>query len=271
MDTEKDIHTLSNSKTKATSFNRSQTELDSQLKLTNQGTIGHDLMYRRMSKILQAVFLITDNIEDTNVLKNNLRAEGLRALSLITDTDVISDANHHLAVLASIRKLRAVLMTAGTILLVKYDHVVLLHETLLNFEAVYKKSFMVPTLKDVIGDANELSTAALSSIQTSKIKSGLQLREPIRYEKDQMLQGSGAQKQMDRRKVILDLVKDKHRVTVKDVQLVVAGVSSKTLQRELLGMVADGVLRKEGERRWSVYLLRTNGNGNGNGATAHST
>jgi DeoR/GlpR family transcriptional regulator of sugar metabolism len=75
---------------------------------------------------------------------------------------------------------------------------------------------------------------------------------------------------MDRRKVILDLVKDKHRVTVKDVQLVVTGVSSKTLQRELLGMVADGVLRKEGERRWSVYLLRTNGNGNGNGATAHS-
>ena len=34
-----------------------------------------------------------------------------------------------------------------------------------------------------------------------------------------------------------------------------AGIGEKTLQRELLAMVADGVLKKEGDKRWSRYIL----------------
>jgi hypothetical protein len=42
---------------------------------------------------------------------------------------------------------------------------------------------------------------------------------------------------------------------VKDVSAVVKDCSEKTLQRELLALVAQGVLKKEGERRWSSYVL----------------
>jgi len=61
--------------------------------------------------------------------------------------------------------------------------------------------------------------------------------------------------QKDRRANILGLLQKKDRVTVKDVANVIRDVSEKTLQRELLALVAQGVLKKEGERRWTTYRL----------------
>ena len=45
-------------------------------------------------------------------------------------------------------------------------------------------------------------------------------------------------------------------MNVKDVLGVVAGVSEKTIQRELLALVDEGILKKEGERRWTLYSLK---------------
>lgn len=58
-----------------------------------------------------------------------------------------------------------------------------------------------------------------------------------------------------RAKTVLSVVRKGGRVSVKDVAAVVSGVSEKTLQRELLSLVSQGVLKKEGERRWSRYSL----------------
>jgi len=61
--------------------------------------------------------------------------------------------------------------------------------------------------------------------------------------------------QKDRRATILGLVQKKDRITVKDVANVIKDCSDKTIQRELLALVKQGVLKKEGERRWSTYSL----------------
>lgn len=60
---------------------------------------------------------------------------------------------------------------------------------------------------------------------------------------------------MERRSIILRLAKDKKEITVKDIATVFTNTSDKTLQRELASMVSDGVLKKEGEKRWSRYRL----------------
>jgi len=62
-------------------------------------------------------------------------------------------------------------------------------------------------------------------------------------------------KAKDRQKIILDLLKNKREITVNEVALVIKDCSEKTLQRDLLRMVDDGILAKEGERRWSKYTL----------------
>jgi len=56
-----------------------------------------------------------------------------------------------------------------------------------------------------------------------------------------------------RRERILSLVREKGRVSVKDIAAVIRDCGEKTLQRELLLLVGQGVLTKEGERRWSTY------------------
>lgn len=62
-------------------------------------------------------------------------------------------------------------------------------------------------------------------------------------------------KHHERKKAILELLQNKEKINVKDATEVIQGCSEKTLQRELLSLVKQGVLKKEGERRWSTYSL----------------
>ena len=58
-----------------------------------------------------------------------------------------------------------------------------------------------------------------------------------------------------RKTAIIALLKKKSHLTIKDFSEAIAGCSVKTIQRELLDLVAKGVVEKEGERRWSRYSL----------------
>lgn len=57
----------------------------------------------------------------------------------------------------------------------------------------------------------------------------------------------------NRREVILQLIKNKKEITVKDAAREIHDCSEKTLQRELVGLVGEGVLERVGSRRWSRY------------------
>jgi hypothetical protein len=54
--------------------------------------------------------------------------------------------------------------------------------------------------------------------------------------------------------VILDLVRSKKSLSIKDIAAVVTDCSEKTIQRELALLIEQGLVRKVGERRWSVYV-----------------
>jgi hypothetical protein len=64
-----------------------------------------------------------------------------------------------------------------------------------------------------------------------------------------------------RRETILKIIRDKpNRVNIKDIVLAMKSLGEttgeKTLQRELVSMVKDNVLKKTGEKRWSQYFLK---------------
>ncbi|HEX7724406.1 MAG TPA: DeoR family transcriptional regulator [Candidatus Paceibacterota bacterium] len=65
-----------------------------------------------------------------------------------------------------------------------------------------------------------------------------------------------AAKKNDRQERILAVLKDQSNLTVKDFAKVITDVSEKTIQRELLDLVQKGVIKREGERRWSRYSLK---------------
>ncbi len=58
-----------------------------------------------------------------------------------------------------------------------------------------------------------------------------------------------------RSRMILDILKNRGEVGIKDITSLMKGVSSKTIQRDLGTLVSNGVLKKLGKRRWSRYLL----------------
>lgn len=66
---------------------------------------------------------------------------------------------------------------------------------------------------------------------------------------------SPLQQKDKRQEVIINMLKKSDNLTIKDFSDVITDCSEKTIQRILLSMVADGVLKKTGERRWSRYSL----------------
>jgi hypothetical protein len=60
---------------------------------------------------------------------------------------------------------------------------------------------------------------------------------------------------VSRRDTILSIIRTKGSVSIKDISDVVTDCSEKTIQRELMDMIKDNIVIKEGERRWSKYKL----------------
>lgn len=62
-------------------------------------------------------------------------------------------------------------------------------------------------------------------------------------------------KKNKRQEDILNLLKSRSNLSVKDFTQVIKDCSEKTVQRELLDLVNKGIVKKDGERRWSRYSL----------------
>ncbi len=58
-----------------------------------------------------------------------------------------------------------------------------------------------------------------------------------------------------RKESIISILRKKGDLSIKDISDTINDCSEKTIQRELLALVSSGVLKKEGERRWSRYSL----------------
>ena len=83
-------------------------------------------------------------------------------------------------------------------------------------------------------------------------------KSPAQYEAGSFRSGFDNLKK-ERREIIIKIIKEKNTATITDIKNSASGVliscGEKTLQRELISMVSDGVLKKVGEKRWSKYFL----------------
>lgn len=57
-----------------------------------------------------------------------------------------------------------------------------------------------------------------------------------------------------RTSLILETVRKNKGISIKDISSVVRDCSEKTIQRELGGLIDQGLVKKVGERRWSIYF-----------------
>lgn len=82
-----------------------------------------------------------------------------------------------------------------------------------------------------------------------------QVKKPIlvKKETEKSVRIIRAEKHLARQRAIVDALKDKKKLTVKEILSFMDNCGEKTVQRELYELVDRGVLKKVGEKRWTSY------------------
>lgn len=250
-------------------------------------------IYRKTEKLVTAVYMITNFIKDTEPLKWRIRetALSLMSLNISFNTASLSERKdlikEYQALSLEVLSLSGVAHHSGLISEMNYG---LLSREFSNLLSMVEKDenkkgreetvMLDPGFFDIaLPKAPEpsvtLSAPAQSSVapkapeprvlytEPAPVSKGQDVRQPSRPEylplKDMKERQPKAIDSKDdknsRQATIIKLLSKKAGLNVNDFVESIKGVSVKTIQRELLAMVAAGTLKKEGERRWSTYSL----------------
>lgn len=227
--------------------------------------------YRKSEKIVTALYMVTGFMSDREPLKWKMRSLAGDVLSLTNDIkDKFSVQRDEV-----VRGIRAKALEVASCLeiarhagLMSEMNAGVLREELVRFIDLFSEKEAIdteanplsfdPSFFSGLGDARPSDShqdrRPYQGGKTTSFKRHIAPR-PIKDRNEPAESGSVVEKKDRRRKLILDLVGKKGSVTIKDVSVAFRDVSEKTIQRELLAMVEEGALKKEGERRWSRYSL----------------
>ncbi|MBI2086848.1 MAG: hypothetical protein HYT69_01610 [Candidatus Zambryskibacteria bacterium] len=196
---------------------------------------------KKLQKLASAIYLITGFFNDQEPLKWRLRK-----LSVDLVSDMIKDKTR------TVREVAAFFALAKNVGLISdTNHKILAHE-LSKIEYEQEKP-----LETIFSREAQLSERLLSPLPESDY-----IKDNIVEKKQEkpLLKEFGAWskpsvKKNSRQSIIVNLLKRKKEIMIKDVSPLISDCSEKTVQRELLSMVAAGILIKRGEKRWSRYSL----------------
>ncbi len=197
---------------------------------------------KKTEKLATAIYMLTSFFDEKEPMKWRLRELSAKLVSL----------HDNQAVVQEIMSLLTVAKHAGLI-------------TDMNFEIIHKE--FARLLPEPSTFQNLLLSEATKPVTSTEVKipnfytaSSVPVKdkptEILSMQKAPLKEfGAVAVKKNNRQSVIIGLLKRKKEIMIKDVSPLIDGVSEKTIQRELLAMVQSGILKKEGEKRWSRYSL----------------
>lgn len=249
-------------------------------------------VFKKTEKLASAIYLLTSFLSDIEPIKWKMRDVAARLLSYSIN---LSNQGHHDHVLAmnnfiatsfEIVSLLEVAKISEIISSMNYEiikfeiekiiELVELKERGLNNKLFLSKNFFEIPKEEYLGMDDKRSQAGLDLIGNKKSAEQNLDKERI-FEKDLYTKGhyKGHIKDINseektstpfdkrhivrdkdkRYETIMNLLRKTKEITVKDVSIMISDYSEKTIQRELLSLVGKGILKKEGERRWSKYSL----------------
>lgn len=207
-------------------------------------------VYKKAERLAKAIHLIAPAFTASPALRNRLDAISVGLIDAATE----GPARSRTALSRELLALSSVLSLARTSGLLSSMNVELIsHEAhmLLQEIAAYEEPRVfldeAPTLADIAkrsGKRETLPTPARLPALPSPV--------PVVADKGHI---KDTRKVSDRREAILSVISTKNHASIKDISTVIRGVSEKTIQRELQSLIEDGVVKRQGERRWSVYSL----------------
>lgn len=209
-------------------------------------------VFKKTEKIICAVFYLVSKshtnketdyaIKDSLITAQSVHNKVLESLNEPSHRlPVVSKAlSHALLVLES--KLRIAMVT---------DHIS--PEQLHVF--VSEIDTTIRTLAQYAEQYNEHSRLELSESISDNTAKSSRPRKPVAQRSvssDEITTGIPL---LSRRERITQVLTSRGQASIKDISDVIKDCSEKTIQRELNTMIKDSIIVREGERRWSTYML----------------
>lgn len=257
------------------------------------------VIVKKTDKLVTALYMVTDFMEDSEPMKMRLRTLAIRLLSTIRVFDKApgnaQSASFEKAdsFLEEILSLIDIASTVGVVsamngsILMKEFHA--LSEIIRTNHQLAGRSYFNPKplsdflLKDElfaesprmpfsysptdriprppVFDVKDPPSHEATATRSSQNSQGQNKAAEISHSDivTTKLRSSGAKSdialKIARRGDIINFIKDKKEVTIKDISSVIVGCSEKTIQRMLGVLVSEGVLKRTGDKRWSRYSL----------------
>ena len=205
----------------------------------------HHFVVKKTEKLASAVYVLTGFLSVDEPVRIRLR---VCALELITRASDPAELSHPGSDLFSYRcgEMSAVLETARMAGLISENNATLLKTEYEALATYVRGDSLRITDRGVALDAVGPQTPKVNvKGHNTNVLKNLDMSKRARH-----VSGNNND---NRRKLILDVFNTKPDISIKDVSNVVEGVSEKTLQRDLLSLVSEGVLVKSGSRRWTTY------------------
>jgi hypothetical protein len=216
-------------------------------------------IYKKTEKIASAIFFITDIKKDnSNTQESVLELRGVTKDMLRSVIDLLSSdvsAGNDAMVRATVRHaslLRSLLTLAASSRTLRTDLVdVLLRE----IDGVLYSVHVLSTRRSLENMIDPMLESP-QYIQVEKRRSknmSVESRAPRAPRSPESEVGTAVRTRKD---AIIDILKEKGVVSIKDISGAIKDYGEKTIQRDLIDMIKDGVIHKEGDRRWSKYSLK---------------
>ncbi|MBU6214846.1 DeoR family transcriptional regulator [Patescibacteria group bacterium] len=218
-------------------------------------------IYKKTERLAKALHLIAPAFRGADALHDRIIAIGIRIVdaAIRSSEDARTELARELLALSSVL---SVARTSGLLSPMNADLIARETHLLLQEIAEYEEPRLTldetPTLAGLVKEAVKQDSIAHASSAAprrpaSQRSPHIGAGEPSKHIKD--ISHVKDNNVSERREAILSVIKNKRQVRIKDISAHIRNVSEKTIQRELLTLIELGVVKKEGERRWSVYSL----------------
>lgn len=230
---------------------------------------------KRTGKLVTALYLVTNCIDDRESIKTRLRSLGVDLVSQVSFAEKSSSFDRGISLTEAalvLSELGVLISIAGSVSLISEMNASVLLNAIEKLRSAFEDggtaSFGLPSVdrasgtfmitEDMLRDTESEEGVRKSqlSLKQSALESNRHFRShELKGQKKEEKTGKSSGNRGSRTDEILALIREKKEVSVKDIASFISGCSEKTIQRELLALVAQGVLKKSGEKRWSRYSL----------------
>lgn len=219
----------------------------------------YDFANKKTEKLVTALYMVTDCMDTDDALKGKLRELGVELLSDMYKLSIFSPLDkqtHIISFLSRIEELISFVEIAYTIgfisemntTILKKEFMILVGE--LESHQKSDKHFTF-ALDEQMFEAGEVKRTLSDNMSFTNNKSPLSTFQPHKLNHS----GTNLSDRHDRTEKILNLIKEKKDIAIKDISLAFTDCSEKTIQRELNALVLKGQLKKTGAKRWSRYSI----------------